>query len=438
MIPKEILQTLMFVVGFGCLILFISSQISYSTTVDPIQSSKVQIDEDNYSIDKLVHTALLSWKEIREEDVAKATGEWGFRIQKINNEFYFKSEITTGKYETRNEAIKLFLLALQNQYNDQIPNGIDFFIDTSDGNSIKGPGMTFCSNRGLNMNHTFPGDKLSSIPIPDFTFYAWPEVGISSHFSTYSRILSKAGEPKQNRDQAVFVGAMFPRRVELLTNTSSHLVKIEHHRSVCFTIYLIFYYFIGCLSFSGKKQSNKLILNRGGNFVPLETLCTNQYLLHLPGWVSYSSRLKYLLLCNSTVVVVDDINVNYDNQAENFKLTPEQASKNNDVLRRRNGYYRSHYEEWYYPLVVPYLHFLPARNGVEVNRAMMILKSNPKLAELIAQNGVELAKKIFHPSFVNKYWLKLLQTYSERMTYRVTEVTDDAVPLTTWALTKLA
>ena len=52
--------------------------------------------------------------------------------------------------------------------------GLDFVIDTSDGMENIGPIFAFC-------RYTVGNNKIA-IPIPDFTFTGWPEVGQVSYW----------------------------------------------------------------------------------------------------------------------------------------------------------------------------------------------------------------------------------------------------------------
>lgn len=163
--------------------------------------------------------------------------------------------------------------------------------------------------------------------------------------------------------------------------------------------------------------------------MPLEDLCRHQYLLHLPGGISYSSRLKYLLLCNSTVIILDDFIDTTKDQGyyiiatNNSGRSSGSDDKNNSSSSNINNVFnklmndstlRMKYEEWYYPLLRPWVHYVPARNAMEVNDVMNMLQQNVTLAKEIAANGARFAATVFHPTCLTHYWISQLVSFQIR------------------------
>jgi hypothetical protein len=67
---------------------------------------------------------------------------------------------------------------------------------------------------------------------------------------------------------------------------------------------------------------------------------------------------------------------------------------------------------------------------------MVVSLSFQNLFVILSVPGFNLAKQIFHPSFIAEYWVTLLVEYRNKMNYQVTKPAAGAVPLMTWALNK--
>ncbi len=212
--------------------------------------------------------SLSPWEQIN-QNVSRFA--WmGFLVQKVNYELYISNEMNW-KYESRNEAMKLYFLALHLSYSDSIPNGIEIFIETSDGDGVKGPIFSSCSN------------SQASIAAPDFTFSSWPTVGIDSHSSIYYSLINRLNnsvttmmeggkiEEKKERnseeldqfgktssDKAYFIGSIFQRRAVLLKGSDPTYTIIKDH------------------TFQGANS-------RENRFVSHLEICQHRYLLHMPG-----------------------------------------------------------------------------------------------------------------------------------------------------------
>ena len=332
----------------------------------------------------LVQEALKRWVTITFSDVnntvIKSGG--GFRVQRIDGEWWLSDE-REFRFESRNEAMKLMLFTFDQFYSERIPNGLDFWLSTSDAHSTHFSGlvMAFCSHQG------------NAIAIPDFTFIGWPEVKQPSFPALYRSLLEKSRAEKNKDGQIFFTGALFDTRLFLLGAIDANYVHVAEH------------------TFGRHEGAKDLVVEK--HFKTIDEICHNRYLLHLPGANSYSSRLKYLLLCNSTVFII-----------ERWRHVSDAIAWN--------------YAEWYYPMLEPWVHFIPAGNGGELKTIHQFLSTAPNEAQDIASASFALAKRIFNPNFVQEYFVELLTAYASRMTYNATQPLPGAIPLMDGILSKLA
>ena len=92
-------------------------------------------------------------------------------------------------------------------------------------------------------------------------------------------------------------------------------------------------------------------------------LCDSKYLLHMPGSASsYSQRLKYLFACGAVVVISE-----------------------------------TEFYEFWYPMLRPYEHFIPAGNleltgGADLPMIVECLRSHDEDAKILAANAHEFVQ----------------------------------------------
>jgi hypothetical protein len=339
----------------------------------------------------LVSHALIKWPSISQSDVDGIIMDHGFRVQRLNEEWYVSAYPRHERADRpyRNAALKLWLLGLSIQASSQlikIPDGLDFYIDTSDGNANKGPAFAFCFN-----NVTTP-----AIMIPDYSLLSWPDSGQNYTWGTmYLNLINIGMLPKVALDKAIFYGNMFARRKRLAAGASSEFTRIVDTRRYSLP--------------QGQQPT----------YMPIEQICIRPYLIHISGKYSYSSRLKYLLLCNSTVIVLDDFK---RVDALGHAIATTSDNTHTDI--------QMNHEEWFYALMKPWVHYVPAHNGTDLNRVMKYLLANPHKAREIANNGAKLAMELLHPYCIGYYWTTLLVEYSKRMTYKTKTLHPGAVSLT--------
>eukprot|EP01038_Epipyxis_sp_PR26KG_P015338 gene15338-20669_t len=320
-------------------------------------------------VNKTTFVALQAWSNISLMDIESSVFDTGIRVQRIEGEWYL-SGLNHQSVFSREATTKLILFGLDAQY-QKIPNGLDFFIDTSDGNRKSGPVLSYCSL------------ERKSIAIPDYSLLSYPDAGHNiTYRALYKQLLRIGMEPKKYNEKAIFCGNMFPRRKTFIKGAEAKYLHVEDTHE------------------KGSKQGKQK------NYVTITEICQHQYLLSLPGGISYSSRLKYLLLCNSTVIIMDD------------------------YVKTIEGNLTMKYEEWFYPALIPWVHYVPAHNGTHLNDVMEYLLKHPEISAQIANNGAEFASVVLHPTCVLYYWLEILQQYANRMTYRAKVPAAKAILLT--------
>lgn len=106
-----------------------------------------------------------------------------------------------------------------------------------------------------------------------------------------------------------------------------------------------------------------------------------RYLLDIDGNSCTYSRFRWILFSNSTPVKVLSNNI-----------------------------------QWYYGALTPFEHYVPVQEDLsDFVEVIHFLKQHDKEAQQIAQNGQEIARKIFSQEKLDEYVLKLLWAYSERL-----------------------
>jgi hypothetical protein len=334
-------------------------------------SHKYDHDMCRSNIPTLVRESLAKWPEITAADFQKSKYFAGLRFQLIDGEWFTANE-TTKIIHSRNAAMKLIFLTLHEQNHLHFPHNLDFYIDTSDGDLNDGPVLSYCTR----YNHT-------GITVPDYSFLAWPESGQdTAYLSLYDDLLALAEKPKEFSDRLLFVGNMFPRRKKLLMGTKDEYVHIQHHR------------------FS-PQSSERTVPIKYQSYVPVQEMCKHKYLLHVPGAITYSSRLKYLMFCKSLVIWLDEF------QADGSP----------------------YYKEWFYPALKPWVHYIPAHNGSELNTIMHRIREkqiSPKQVESIIEKGQTLVRNLLHPDCVRAFWIAFLEEYGKRMKFTVDQPAPDA------------
>ncbi|CAE7684700.1 Poglut1 [Symbiodinium necroappetens] len=202
---------------------------------------------------------------------------------------------------------------------------------------------------------------------PDFTFYSWPE----------SMCPSSENEISHNYDQLFRefrqhwgVRARWQNRSDTLFWRGAP-VEDQGARSVALE------QITAVENSDAKFISWKAVSSTGQNEVQgcvgLLEQCKHRYLAFLAG-TTYSSRIKYQLLCGSVVLAQEP-----------------------------------RFLEWWSRLLAPGVHYVPVeKNWANVQPLMQLLRQNPLQAATIARQGQRLAMTALSPTSVDCYWWMLL------------------------------
>lgn len=122
-----------------------------------------------------------------------------------------------------------------------------------------------------------------------------------------------------------------------------------------------------------------------------EEQCSFKYLLYMPGfWGTLSTRLRWLLACGSVVVVP------------------------------KHDWY-----EFFYPLLKPYEHFIPAGNmrltrGHDLPCILKCLETHDEAARRVAENGLRFVDEVLTEDVAERFISRLFSVYSQHMAYNAT------------------
>ena len=136
----------------------------------------------------------------------------------------------------------------------------------------------------------------------------------------------------------------------------------------------------------------------------MEDHCKYKYLLHMPG-VTYAARLKYLMLCNSTVIA-------------------PMLGKSGQGAQKPGGWF-----EFYYSSLQEGVHYVDGFEISEPGYASVVksLQANQASAKQIASQGTAWVRENLSVDNLQCYWETLLQEYAKLLRFEVT-LHPDAVP----------
>jgi len=211
----------------------------------------------------------------------------------------------------------------------------------------------------------------AGILYPDFTFFSWPESacppGETSHahallMERYARNWTQRAAPWVNRSQLLFW------RGAPVDDDGRRARALEHLAEVGGTD----------AAFVRWQATSVTGENQVPGCVGLLEHCRYRYLAFLAG-TTYSSRLKYQLLCGSTVLAA----------------VPE-------------------FGEWWTGLLRPGGHYAEvARDWHDAGRVLAALRADPGRARAIAARGQRLALSALTTAAVDCYWWRLLAAAAE-------------------------
>jgi hypothetical protein len=312
----------------------------------------------------LVRAALGPWANVTAADVEAAAasmrGEAGIDALVREGHVYILHE--QKGFQTRNAAAKLMLWTVSQLGLGNIT--ARFAINTQDRpHSLPAPNAPLDAPLSLR----YPGGALMSysrkagggdILIPEWGYLSWPEVQQGSWRDKHASILAAgAARPWANRTAvALFAGSQLGNEMRVRAEALA-------------------------------LQSPNLMTFTSG--VSNEDQCGHKYLVYLegggPGGGAFSSRLKYLLLCGSTVLIPSG---------------PQGP-----------------WLEWFVPALQPGVHYVPFReDAADLSDVIASLQRNDTAAERIGAAGRGVARDLLGPGGAMCFLRDLIREYAARQT----------------------
>ncbi|CAF1093336.1 unnamed protein product, partial [Adineta ricciae] len=283
-------------------------------------------------------------------------------IQIIQNKLYIIPRPNAFNYQTRSRSVKLLI----KQMMDTFPNipDLDLFFHVDDAvelpnglNDVRFNVPIFAFTK---TNKTKRGVRPDAIiPMPCFTLWSWPEVRAGRWTKASQSILnaSHSIEYEKRVLKLFWRGVRTWKRTWFLRTAKLYPDTMD------------------LAPVSWQKGTDSLAYKASFSYRTLEDHCNYKYLVHLEG-NTYSSRLKYLLLCGSPVI-----------------FNPLQA-----------------WEEYWYHLLKDrenIMLFEEAGNEAAFNRTLDFLMHNEKRAKEIGRRGQQLVLDYLNEHAVSSYWSKL-------------------------------
>jgi len=238
---------------------------------------------------------------------------------------------------------------------------VTFTVYLGDGRRSFGglPVLTFCRYQ----------PSMEGVLVPDFSFFDWPEIRLAKGHSTeFNRLLELyAALPRDfyaKTNEIFWRGSNLARRDAMVSQIAAAHAAWNGSigLNVEFTTWL--------------KQSNSrgvVAVEITNNSASLLEFCAHRYLLHLDGH-TYSSRIKYLLLCGSTVLAGTQM-----------------------------------WHEWFYPLLPG--HHVPLASGFAA--ALHWIDANTHTAETMAARAQALMLRVFAQKEVDYYIASVIDALAE-------------------------
>eukprot|EP01113_Clastostelium_recurvatum_P028328 TRINITY_DN3428_c0_g1_i1.p1 TRINITY_DN3428_c0_g1~~TRINITY_DN3428_c0_g1_i1.p1 ORF type:complete len:408 (-),score=88.55 TRINITY_DN3428_c0_g1_i1:20-1222(-) len=203
------------------------------------------------------------------------------------------------------------------------------------------------------------------ILIPDFTFGIWPEARLKNYEWLFDNIVAEAeARPWDTRiNKAFFRGAPTGSGRQEFADKSKDWPEFDF-------------------------QTTNWFGAAPDKFTSNEDSCKYKYLIHMEGNNAYSSRIKYQMLCNSTV-----------------------------VFNSIEGVHPPMRQEFWYDLLEPNVNYVNT-NFENAQDKMRWLMDNEDKAQEIARNGFELATKALSYKNILCYWQHLLFEYKKHMPWK--------------------
>jgi len=275
-------------------------------------------------------------------------------------------------FQSRNKATQQLIFRVLQKFGMVLPD-TRIVVDTTDG-----CGSSYCHRQWTpyyNFSEpifviTKPKGVGMEILYPDFTFQAFPESICAGEMTHAWAWLYKASAefrklPWQRKKDVLFWRGAATGGVDRLRVLSGPLNMSNLSPADAK------YFDIGFMEWYTYTLRDGGVAN--SKCTRLLDACNHRYLAHLKG-NTYSSRLKYLLMCGATVVM-----------------------ESQDWL------------EYWYPMLVPGKHYVEVQNGfMDVAEMLSSIRRDTARAQSIAETGASLIENLLSPAAVDCYWRELL------------------------------
>ena len=293
-------------------------------------------------------------------------------IQIIGNELYNVPRPAARVMQTRSRSVKMLLKYVIDTFSG-IPD-LDLFFTIDDavdlGAELNGALFNvpiFAIAKSKKISWGLRPDRI--VLMPCFTLWSWPEARAGRWPRKFESIItaSQQFEYEKRVPKLFWRGFEFPKRSWFIKVANQHLDNMDVQVN-WFT-----------------KTNDSLAFTPTDKFKSLEDHCNYKYLLHLEGH-TYSSRVKYLLLCGSTVVF------NVIEQWEEYWYHLLEHGKN-VIFFEQNG------------------------NETALNSTLQFLTKHQDEVRSIGRRGQEIAQRYLNEHAVSCYWWKLLHEYGQLLGY---------------------
>ena len=338
----------------------------------------------------LTEMQTFSKRKIVKEDIENMSASCAncHRIQIINNTLYHVPSKTAFEYETRSRSVKTVLKLVTDTFSNFTDMDLFFNVEDTTGlghfNDVLFNVPVFALTKSKKVKHGLRHENI--ILMPCFTLWSWPEARTGRWKGKLNSILNAGLRLKfEERTSKAFWRGVFNNEGRSWFHSLSvkypNLVDVQQN------------------TWSGR--ANAIALTGSEAYTTLEDHCKFKYLLHIEGG-SYSSRLKYLLLCGSTVI--------YD---------------------RGN-----HWDEYWYHLLEHnqnVILFEKRGNEDEFKKLHEFLSKNEDKAKEIGNQGRQLVSHYLSENAISCFWWKILDEYGKLIGYKPT-LHPDAIPMEDYLL----
>jgi len=253
-----------------------------------------------------------------------------------------------GGFHTRNSSVEAFIqLMFKRFYRSFQGKRLDFFIYTGDqcervsSLASQAPVFAFSTTKEL---------RGKIIPIPDFVYTGWPEVGVESWEKAIPQYKKRASLPYED-SRSFWIGNIETHESrEILLRLSSAYPHVLQARGITW------------------PKSIPGSFYQPANYVSIPDHAKYKSLIDIRG-VGYSARLKLLMHLGRPIFLVD-----------------------------------RPYEEFFYPYMKPYKHYIPVKKDMsDLIEKIKWLHSDPHAYRKLAASTRQFADKYLSKSFALSY-----------------------------------